>query len=376
MRLIRNARKRAPGVAPVRAASALLLLALVLAACAPAPAAAPTTKPAVPTPAAAQTAAPAATSAPATTPAAAKGKPVSLGMIVKNLVNPYFVNMQRGAEAAAKSLDAQIRVLAPSKPDNVEEQIQLMENLVQSKVDAIVLVPADSRAIVPAVNGAKSANIPVFTADTRVIGTDVMTFVGVDNVTIARQVTQYVVDWAKKEKGGSAGIIVLEGVPGASSTVDRLQGVNEVLKANPSISVLASQTANYNRVQATSVTENLLTRFPNADLVLALNDEMALGAIEAIKARGKTPGRDIQVVGINAAANALDAMEKGELAATVYANEYCMAYQAVQAAVAYLRDGKKPDPEVLSGSSVLVTKDNLTQFKKLRDEQAAGATCR
>ena len=240
----------------------------------------------------------------------------------------------------------------------------------------MILVPVDSQALVPAVNAAKSANIPVFTADTRIVGTDVMTFVGTDHVTLAEHAATFVVDWAKKEKGGNANVIVLEGVPAASSTVDRTQGIRQVFDANPSVKVLGSQTANYNRVQATNVTENLLTRFPNADVILAQNDEMALGAIEAVKARGKTPGKDIQVVGINAAANALEAMDNGELSATVYANEYCMAYKSVELAVAFLRNGTPPKPEFILSQSVLVSKDNLAEFKALRDQQATGAECR
>ncbi|HLI27405.1 MAG TPA: sugar ABC transporter substrate-binding protein [Chloroflexota bacterium] len=315
--------------------------------------------------------APAAATAPAASPAQG-----TVAVLLKNLVNPYFVNMQRGAEMAGKQLNVQVRTLAPSKPDNVEEQIQLLESVVQARVDAIVLVPVDSNALVPAVNAAKSGGIPVFTADTRLIGTEVMTFVGTDHVTLAKLAAQHVVDWANRTRNGRANVLVLEGVPGASSTVERGIGFKQVFDATPNITVLAAQTANYNRVQAANVTENLLTRHPNADVVLAMNDEMALGAIEAIKARGKTPNRDIYVVGINAAANAIEAMEKGELAATVYANEYCMAWKSVELAVAYVRNGTPPPPEVTLSLAVLVTPDNLAQFKALREQQAAGAECK
>ncbi|MCL4371677.1 MAG: sugar ABC transporter substrate-binding protein, partial [Chloroflexi bacterium] len=163
-----------------------------------------------------------------------------------------------------------------------------------------------------------------------------------------------------------------EGTAGSSSNVDRQTGVYEVLKANSSVTnLLGSMAADYNRVKGTSVTENLLTKYPNANMVLAFNDEMALGAIEAIKARGKAAGKDILVIGMNAAANALEAMDKGEMSGTVYANEYSMGYKSAQAAIAYLRDGTKPP--ALTSAGVPVTKDNLAQFKASRQQQDSGA---
>ncbi len=378
-----------PGMALTRVALAASLLVLLVSAsacgssAAPAPTQ-PAAKAAEPTkaaPAAAQpTSAPAAaqpTSAPAAAPAAkpsSSGKAVNLGIVLKNQVNPYFVTLGKGAENATKSLGGQIRVLAPSKPDNAEEQIQLVESLIQAKVDAIILTPADSKALVPAVDEAKKAGIPVFVADTKIIGTDVMTFIGVDNVVLGKQTAQIAVDLGKSQLGGKANVIVLEGTAGSSSNVDRQTGVYEVLKANSSVTnLLGSMAADYNRVKGTSVTENLLTKYPNANMVLAFNDEMALGAIEAIKARGKAAGKDILVIGMNAAANALEAMDKGEMSGTVYANEYSMGYKSAQAAIAYLRDGTRPPAETLTSAGVPVTKDNLAQFKASRQQQDSGA---
>jgi ABC-type sugar transport system substrate-binding protein len=358
-------------------ALALLMLTVSAAACgsSAAPAATqPPAKAAEPTkaaPAAAQPI-PGSASTPAAKPSSS-GKPVNLGMVLKNQVNPYFVTLGKGAENATKAMGGQIRILAPSKPDNAEEQIQLVESLIQAKVDAIILTPADSKALVPAVEEAKKAGIPVFVADTKIIGTDVMAFVGVDNVVLGKQTAQIAVDLAKKLPGGKANVIVLEGTAGSSSNVDRQTGVYGVLKNNPAINLLGSMPADYNRVKATSVTEDLLTKYPTANLVLAFNDEMALGAIEAIKAHGKTPGKDILVVGMNAAANALEAMDKGELAGTIYADEYAMGYKSAQYAIAYLRDGTKPPAETLTAAPVPVTQENLAQFKAIRQQQDSGA---
>lgn len=357
----------------------MVVLAFIVAGCGAPAATSPTSPPAAqPAPKAqpTQAAAAAPTSAPAAAPVAkpsSSGKPVNLGIVLKNQVNPYFVTLGKGAENATKALGGQIRILAPSKPDNADEQIRLVESLIQAKMDAIILTPADSKALVPAVEEAKKAGIPVFTADTKIIGTDVMSFVGVDNVVLGKETAQIAVDLAKNKLGGKANVIVLEGTAGSSSNVDRQTGVYGVLKSNSAINLLGSAAADYNRVKATSVTDDLLTKYPNANMVLAFNDEMALGAIEAIKGRGKTPGKDVLVIGMNAAANALDAMQKGELAGTIYADEYSMGYKSAQYAIAYVRDGVKPPAETLTSAPVPVTQANLAQFQALRQKQDSGA---
>ncbi len=296
-----------------------------------------------------------------------------MSIILKNLINPYFVAMGDGAKAAAKDFNVDMSVLAPEQPDSVEEQSNMVENLIQAKTDAIILVPADSKAIVPAVEKARAAKIPVIAADTKVIGTDVESFVGYDSKELAAIMARWLKDYITANMGGKANIVILEGLPGASTAKDRNDGFHSVLDNVDGIKILASQTAKWNRVEAVKVTEDMLTRFPDLNVVIGANDEMALGAIEAIEARGLTPGKDVMVIGVNGAENALQAIEAGKLLATIYPNQYCLSYLAVQEAVDLVRNGVQPQKELIGELSQVISKDNLAPFQ---EAYAAGLTCK
>ncbi len=154
--------------------------------------------------------APAALAQEPTAAPAGEGQPLKMAIILKNLVNPYFVAMGDGAKAAAAELNIELSVLAPEQPDSVEEQSNMVENLIQAKADAIVLVPADSKAIVPAVEKAKAAGIPVIAADTRVIGTDVNTFVGYDSKELAAIMGRWLKDYIVANMGSQGKVVLLD----------------------------------------------------------------------------------------------------------------------------------------------------------------------
>ena len=289
---------------------------------------------------------------------------LSMAIILKNLVNPYFVQMGEGAVAAAQANNVDMAVLAPEQPENVEEQSNMIENLIQAGIDAIVLVPADSKAIVPAVDKAREAGVPIVAADTRVTGTEVETFVGYDNTELAMIIANWALDYVDANLGGEAQVIILEGVPGSSSSKERQEGFLAVLEEAEGIDLAASNTAMYNRVEAVKVTEDMLTKFPELDVIIAANDEMALGAIEAIEARGLTLGKDVVVTGVNGAENALEAVAAGKLLATIYPNQYCLAYLATQIATDIVRDGLDPDPEIIGEFSTVISKDNVAEFQQ------------
>jgi len=288
---------------------------------------------------------------------------LDMAIILKNLINPYFVAMGEGAQAAAADMNINMSVLAPEQPDNVEEQTNMVENLVQAGTDAIILVPADSKAIVPAVDKARAAGVPVVAADTKVIGTDVESFVGYDSRELAAIMGRWLKDYIDTNMNGKAKIVILEGKPGASTAKDRLDGFHDALDNIEGIEIVASQTAQWNRVEAVKVTEDMLTRFPDLNVVIGSNDEMALGALEAIEARGMTPGKDVVVIGVNGAENALEAIEQGKLLSTIYPNQYCLAYLAVKVANDLVRDGVQPEKEIIGELSQVITADNVAQFK-------------
>lgn len=278
-------------------------------------------------------------------------------LIVKNLVNPFWNYMKEGAEEKAKQLGVEVVTLAPTKPDNLEEQMRIVEDCVQKKMDAIVLVPVDSNGIVPAIEVANRAGIPVVTANTRSFGGNVVSFVGVENYDAAYRVGKF----ALQKLGGKGKAIILEGVPGAQTAIDRKAGFDAVLKEFPDVRVLTSQPAKFQRAEGMLVTENLLQRYPDVDLILAANDEMALGAIEAIDAAGKL-GK-IMVAGFDGNKDAMQSIAQGRLAVTFYQDPQAQAGMAVEAAIDFIKGKRVPERIVVPGE--LVDKGNVDKFLKM-----------
>jgi ribose transport system substrate-binding protein len=238
-----------------------------------------------------------------------------------------------------------------------------MEDLIQKKVDAIVIVPIDGAGIVSGIERANKAKIPVFNLNTAATGGEIIGFAGIDHVALGRIQAQYAVDTLK----GKANVVILEGTTGASSAIERQQGVMEVLKKNAGMKILGSTTAKYNRQQAMKVMEDLLTRFPEINIVLCANDAMALGAKEAIK----DARRQMMVVGIDAIPETLEAIAKGEMTGTVDSNGFDQGFTAVDLTAKYLLKDQKPPKEALVGSGIaaVISKENAAAFEKAKVEK-------
>jgi ribose transport system substrate-binding protein len=294
--------------------------------------------------------------------AAKDAKDTHVALVVKDLTNRFFVEMKWGGEAAGKQHGIKVTVLAPEKYA-VDNQIRVMEDLIQKKVDAIVIVPIDGAGIVSGIERANKAKIPVFNLNTLATGGEVIGFAGIDHVALGRIQAQWAVDTFK----GKANVVVLEGTAGASSAIERQQGVMEVLKKAPGMKILTSTTAKYNRQQAMKVMEDVLTRFPEIDVVLCANDAMALGAKEAIR----DARRKMAVVGIDAIPEALEAVAKGEMAGTVDSNGFDQGFVAVDLTAKYLLKDQKPpkDSKVGSGMAAVITKENAAGFEKAKAEK-------
>ena len=153
-----------------------------------------------------------------------KAEDLHVALIVKNLVNPFFVYMKYGGEAAANKYGVKYTCLAPEVTGDVEAQIRIMEDLIIKGVDAIVVVPIDSKGIVPGIEQANKAGIPVFVSNTRAKGGDVMAFAGIDHVQMAEEIG----GWVVKELNGKGKIIEIEGKTGAQSSIDRKTGFENV----------------------------------------------------------------------------------------------------------------------------------------------------
>jgi len=276
--------------------------------------------------------------------------------IVKSMDNPFWNMMIEGAQQAAKDLGLEIKGLAPIKPNNVEEQIRMMEDAITAKMDAIVVVPSDSKGIVPGIEKANRANIPVFTSNTRAFGGKFIGFAGAPNEEAAYLVAKTFLETL----GGKGNVIILEGVPGAQTAIDRKAGVDRAIKEFPNVKVLASQTAKFSRVEGMRVMENLLQQFPKVDAVISCNDEMALGAIEAIDAAKRM--KDIKVAGFDGNNDAFKSISEGRLMVTGAQRPDAQAYWSVLATYMYLEG--YPVPREVFVPCPVVDKGNVGEYLK------------
>jgi ribose transport system substrate-binding protein len=265
----------------------------------------------------------------------------SIALVLKTLNNPFFIDMQKGAKEAAQKLGVNLTVQAAEREVDVEKQMQIIENLIQSKVAALCVTPSGSKEVVPAIVKANKAGIPVLIVDTRVdqetlqaAGGKIAGFIGSDNLEGGRVAGEFVA----KKLGEKGQVAILEGIPGHETGDSRLKGFREVIARYPGIEIVSSQTANWERDQGYNVFQNMLQAHPDIKALFACSDLMALGAMEAIAAAGKT-GKII-VVGFDAFSEAREAVDKGTMNATVAQSPYEMGKTAVENAWKVLKGEK------------------------------------
>jgi len=253
----------------------------------------------------------------------------TLGLSLSTLNNPFFVTLRDGAQAAADELGVELIVL--DSQDDPATEAANMEDLIAQGVDAILVNPTDTDAIVPSILAANDAGIPVFTIDRGAAGGQVVSHIASDNVAGGRMAGMFLCNAI----GGEGLVVELEGIPGSSAARDRGEGFNAYISENcPDVEVVARQTANFNRAEGLTVFENILQAQDQIDGVFAHNDEMVLGAIEAATAAGRA--EDIVFVGFDAVNDAVTAVNEGRLAATVAQQPALMGQLGVERAVAYL----------------------------------------
>ena len=276
--------------------------------------------------------------------------------IVKTADNPYWESMIQGAEEAGKVLNIEIEGLAPITPYSVEEQIRFMEDAITKGVDAIIIVPADSQGIVPGIEKANEAGIPVVTPNTRALGGDVVCWMGYGYPQAMHDVVEYSLSQLEMN---DPKIVILEGKAGNQVTNEARDGIQQALdESDKNIEILSSQPADYSRALGQTVMENMLSQFPEIDYVLSYNDEMALGAIEAIDAAGRSD--EMIVSGSNGNNDALNAIKDGKLLASALQRPDAQAYWGVVTAYMYIKGFDTPKEFYLS--SPLITRDNIDEF--------------
>ena len=263
----------------------------------------------------------------------AAGRP-TVGLAISTLNNPFFVDLRDGAQAAAAKAGVTLIVL--DAQNDPAKQASSVEDLIAKKVSAVIINPTDSDAIVPTVKKLNAAKIPVITVDRAANGGTVAAHIASDNVAGGRMAAGYVGTRLK----GKGNVVMLEGIAGSSAARDRGKGFRAGLAAFPGVKIVASQTADFDRAKGLSVMENVLQAQKKIDAVFAQNDEMALGAIQAIAAAKRE--KEMFVVGFDAIADALKAVDEGKMAATIAQQPKVMGQLAVQAASTLLKGGKEP----------------------------------
>jgi ribose transport system substrate-binding protein len=294
----------------------------------------------------------AATSLSALSATSALAQNETVAVFTKNQTNPYFQTVRVGADQAAKALGAKTVHYIPTKPDSIPEQMSQVEDVIVKKPSAILFIPVDYKAMVPGVTKINNANIPVINVTDRVSGGKTVAFIGADDYSLGLETARHLL----KAMGGTGNVVIIEGVRGSLTNVDRVRGFNDAVKEAKDVKLLASQPANYQHLQALQVMENLLQAHPKIDGVLAANDAMAMGSIEALEAAN----RKALVVGINGTKEAVDAIKAGKLLATGDYNGFVQGCVGMMVAIRSLR--KEPAINELVLKPTVVDKTNYQPY--------------
>ncbi|MBO3795362.1 ribose ABC transporter substrate-binding protein RbsB [Bacillus subtilis] len=255
-------------------------------------------------------------------------KEFTIGLSVSTLNNPFFVSLKKGIEKEAKKRG--MKVIIVDAQNDSSKQTSDVEDLIQQGVDALLINPTDSSAISTAVESANAVGVPVVTIDRSAEQGKVETLVASDNVKGGEMAAAFIAD----KLGKGAKVAELEGIPGASATRERGSGFHNI--ADQKLQVVTKQSADFDRTKGLTVMENLLQGHPDIQAVFAHNDEMALGALEAINSSGK----DILVIGFDGNKDALASIKDGKLSATVAQQPELIGKLATEAADDILH-GKK-----------------------------------
>ena len=231
-------------------------------------------------------------------------------MVLSTLNNPFFVNMKDGAEKEAEKLGYDLVVL-DSQNDPAKERANV-EDLIQLGVIALLINPTDSDAVVKTVEVANKSNIPVITLDRQADGGKITSHIASDNIKGGEMAAEYVLDKFKDEKG-PINVVEIQGIPGASATRDRGEGFHNIMDKNDKFNFISIQAADFDRQKGLQVMENIIQANPNIQVVFAHNDEMALGAVKAIKASGI----NALVIGFDGNDDAKDSIDANEMTAII-----------------------------------------------------------
>ena len=276
----------------------------------------------------------------------------TIAVFTKSQNSPIFAALRAGAGVAAKNLGVQVIHYVPSTPDSVAEQNKLVDDAIKDKPDAIVFVPVNFTEAGDAVKKINAAQIPLVNVNERLINAAVVGYVGINDVSLARETGRYLL----KAMSGKGNVVILDGPDKSFTAEGRGQGYRDVIKEFPGVKLLDAKPANYQRAQAKQVVAGFLSKFAHVDGILAGNDPMAMGAVDALKAAN----RKALVVGINASREVMDLIKSGDVIGSGDYDTFVQGCIAVEMAVRSIR--KEDVPKELMLKPVVIDKTNYTLF--------------
>lgn len=274
----------------------------------------------------------------------------TIALSISTLDNPFFVDLRDGAQAAAD--EAGYELVVGNAQDDASQQQNDVQNYVTQQVDAILVNPVDSEAIVPAIEQANNADIPVLALDRAPEGGEVVTTIASDNVEGGRLAGE---ELAEVVESGS--VAHLEGTPGTSAARERGEGFQQAISDQSDVEVVASQSADFDRDEGLNVMQNIIQANPDTEGVFAENDEMALGATRGL---GDRAGSEVSVIGFDATEDGLQAIQEGTMHASVAQNPTRIGELGVENAIA-ATNGENVESEI-PVEVELVTEENLDEY--------------
>jgi ribose transport system substrate-binding protein len=286
----------------------------------------------------------------------AASRELKIGLVVKAAANPFWLELKAGAEQAAKESGVKLIYMAPVKETDVAEQLKMVEDLIQMRVDGIVIAPNDPWAVVPAIEQAQKAGIPVVTVDTASSTLVESVCVQTDNVKGGRIAGEYVA----KVLGGEGQVAVIATILGVQIGRDRFNGFCEALNPYEDIAVVSVQQGYCERPRAMAVTENILQAHPNVDAIFSANDEQVFGVMQAVQGAAKL--NKIVTVGFDGVQEALREIKAGRLTATIKQFPDRMGYIGVNTVVELIANPDKSFPKIIDTGVELITLDNVDKY--------------
>jgi ribose transport system substrate-binding protein len=245
----------------------------------------------------------------------------------------------------------------PTTADNAAEQTKLVDDAIAKKPDLIVFDPVENQKMVPAIEKMNAANIPVVEITDRAEGGKFVSSVLPDDYQLGLATARR----ALKALDGKGNVVILEGIPTTTSSVERVKGFNDAIKEAPAVKLLASKSGAYQRKPAQDAMEGWIRQFPQIDGVLAANDSMAAAAVETLEKRS----RKAVVVGINGSKEAIDLIKADKMLATGEFNGFVIGCLAVEIAARNLR--KQSAPKELVLKPAVYDKTNFQQYEARAD---------